>query len=90
MPSAFLPSSLLPDYLHNHFLSQADRPAEAQLGKSGISNLVPGCLESCLEWPGSRLFRNRTQKLPDQVGRQVLPLWNGALQISDYTWADLF
>ncbi|KRY71933.1 hypothetical protein T4B_7035 [Trichinella pseudospiralis] len=39
------------------FLSQAGRPGKAQLGKSG-RNLAPGCWESCLEWPGSRLFRN--------------------------------
>ncbi|KRX39380.1 hypothetical protein T05_13731 [Trichinella murrelli] len=68
---------------------QAGRPAEAQLGKSGRNNPAPGCWGSCLELPGSRLFRNHKQILPDQVGRQVLPLWNGALQISSYTWADL-
>ncbi|XP_003381478.1 hypothetical protein Tsp_07152 [Trichinella spiralis] len=38
------------------FLSQAGRPAEARLGKSGRNNLASGCWESCLEWPGSRLF----------------------------------
>ncbi|KRY15662.1 hypothetical protein T03_4450 [Trichinella britovi] len=70
--------------------SQAGRPAEAQLGKSGRNNPAPGCWESCLELPVSRLFRNRTQISPVQVERQVLPLWNGALQISGYTWADLF
>ncbi|KRZ69675.1 hypothetical protein T10_12726 [Trichinella papuae] len=74
---------------YNQFLSQAGRPAEAQLGKSGRSNLAPECWESCLEWPASRLFRNHKQISPDQVGRQVLPLWNGALQLSGYTWADL-
>ncbi|KRZ24563.1 hypothetical protein T4C_8740 [Trichinella pseudospiralis] len=37
----------------------------------------------------SRLFRNHKQISPDQVVRQVHPLWNGALEISDYTWADL-
>ncbi|KRY97421.1 hypothetical protein T11_6098 [Trichinella zimbabwensis] len=43
---------------YNQFLSQAGRPAEAQLGKSGRSNLAPRCWASCLEWPASRLFRN--------------------------------
>ncbi|KRZ73022.1 hypothetical protein T10_9149 [Trichinella papuae] len=71
------------------FLSQAGRPAKAHLGKSGRSNLAPVCWESCLEWPGSRLFRNHKQISPDQVGSQVLPLWNGARQLSGYTWADL-
>ncbi|KRZ81158.1 hypothetical protein T08_13900 [Trichinella sp. T8] len=33
------------------FLSQAGRPAEAQLGKSGRNNPAPGCWESCLEKP---------------------------------------
>ncbi|KRY45217.1 hypothetical protein T03_8281 [Trichinella britovi] len=46
---------------------QAGRPAEAQLGKSGRNNPAPGCWESCLELPGSRLFRNRTQISPVQV-----------------------
>ncbi|KRZ89050.1 hypothetical protein T08_156 [Trichinella sp. T8] len=45
---------------------QAGRPAEAQLGKSGRNNPAPGCWESCLELPGSRLFRNRTQIRPVQ------------------------
>ncbi|KRY02593.1 hypothetical protein T12_6183 [Trichinella patagoniensis] len=74
MPSAFLPFFLPPDYSYNQFLSQAGRPAEAQLGKSGRNNPAPGCWESCLELPGSRLFRNRTQISPVQVERQVLPL----------------
>ncbi|KRZ00719.1 hypothetical protein T11_4223 [Trichinella zimbabwensis] len=34
MPLAFLPFFLFPDYEYNQFLSQAGRPAEAQLGKS--------------------------------------------------------
>ncbi|KRY24702.1 hypothetical protein T01_11423 [Trichinella spiralis] len=56
------------------FLNQACRPAEAQL--------VLGCWESCLELPGSRLFRNRKQITPDQLRRQVLPLWNVVLKYS--------
>ncbi|KRY74259.1 hypothetical protein T4A_10533 [Trichinella pseudospiralis] len=71
------------------FLSQAGRPAEAQLGKSGRNNLAPGCWESCLELLSLRLFKNHKQLSPDQVVRQIFPLWNGALQISGYTWADL-
>ncbi|XP_003367574.1 conserved hypothetical protein, partial [Trichinella spiralis] len=70
MPSAFLPFFLPPDYSYNQ-LSQAGRPAEAQLGKSGRNNPAPGCWESCHELPGSRLFRNRTQILPVQVERQL-------------------
>ncbi|KRY02262.1 hypothetical protein T12_16372 [Trichinella patagoniensis] len=40
MPSAFLPFFLPPDYSYNQFLSQAGRPAEAQLGKSERTNLA--------------------------------------------------
>ncbi|KRY81118.1 hypothetical protein T4D_13414 [Trichinella pseudospiralis] len=80
---------LFPDYEYNQFLSQAGRPAEAQLGKSGRNNLAPGCWESCLELLSLRLFKNHKQLSPDQVVRQIFPLWNGALQISGYTWADL-
>ncbi|XP_003382003.1 conserved hypothetical protein [Trichinella spiralis] len=69
-------------YLPHHRLSltllikdqfQAGRPAEAQLGKSGRNNPAPGCWESCLELPGSRLFRNRTQISPLQGERQFTP-----------------
>ncbi|KRX38100.1 hypothetical protein T05_11287 [Trichinella murrelli] len=77
MPSAFLPFFLPPDYSYNQFLCQAGRPAKAQLCKSGRNNPAPGCWESCLELPGSRLFRNRTQILPVQVERQ-----NGVLKYS--------
>ncbi|KRY76084.1 hypothetical protein T4A_3123 [Trichinella pseudospiralis] len=69
--------------------SQTGRPAEAQLGKSRRNNLAPGCWESCLELLSLRLFKNHKQLSPDQVVRQIFPLWNGALQISGYTWADL-
>ncbi|KRX32845.1 hypothetical protein T05_5212 [Trichinella murrelli] len=74
MPSAFLPFFLPPDYSYNQFLSQAGRPAEAQLSKSGRNNPAPGCWE--------RLFRNRKQITQDQLRRQVLPLWNGVLKYS--------
>ncbi|KRX49900.1 hypothetical protein T05_16076 [Trichinella murrelli] len=61
---------------------QAGRPVETHLGKSGRTNVVPGCWESCLEKSGSGLFRNRKQITPDQLRRQVLPLWNGVLKYS--------
>ncbi|KRX77909.1 hypothetical protein T06_6990 [Trichinella sp. T6] len=44
---------------------------------------------SCLEWSGSKLFQNHKQISSEQVRFQVLPLWNGALQISGYSRADL-
>ncbi|KRY70365.1 hypothetical protein T4B_5133, partial [Trichinella pseudospiralis] len=62
--------------------SHADRLAEAQLRKSGRSNLAPGCWESCL------ISKSPTNS-PDQVGRQAFSLWNRALQIFRYTWAHL-
>ncbi|KRZ68512.1 hypothetical protein T10_608 [Trichinella papuae] len=65
---------------------QAGRPAEAQLGKNGKNNLVPGCWENCLEWPISRRFRNRIQTSPDQMGRLVLLHWSETFKISGYTW----
>ncbi|KRY82932.1 hypothetical protein T4B_10017 [Trichinella pseudospiralis] len=77
-------------FLKKVILSQACQPPEAQLGKSVRRNLAPGCWESCLLLPGSTLFRNRKQTSPDQVGRQVLPLWNGALQISGYIPGQIF
>ncbi|KRY27208.1 hypothetical protein T01_11605 [Trichinella spiralis] len=43
MPSAFLPFFLPPNYSYNQ-LSQAGRPAEAQLGKNGRNNPAPGLL----------------------------------------------
>ncbi|KRZ13059.1 hypothetical protein T11_16016 [Trichinella zimbabwensis] len=76
MSLAFLRFFLFPDYEYNQFLSQAGRPAEAQLVKSGRSNLAPRCLESCLEWPASRLFRNHKQISPNQGKQLLVPGWD--------------
>ncbi|KRY91537.1 hypothetical protein T4D_8085 [Trichinella pseudospiralis] len=45
------------------------RPAEAH-AKVEERNLAPKCWKSCFEWPGSRLFRNHKQIMPDQLGHQ--------------------
>ncbi|KRX18768.1 hypothetical protein T07_3930 [Trichinella nelsoni] len=63
-------------------LSQTGRPAETQFGKSEKTNLVLGCWERCIEKSGSGLFRNGKQITPDQLRRQVLPLWNVVLKYS--------
>ncbi|KRZ78399.1 hypothetical protein T10_5013 [Trichinella papuae] len=71
------------------FAQQSQQPWRSTAWQKWKKQPCTQVWKSCLEWPVSRLFQNHKQISPDQVERQVLPLWNGALQISGYTWADL-
>ncbi|KRX64564.1 hypothetical protein T09_14020 [Trichinella sp. T9] len=64
------------------------KPA-AGLAKVEEASLHSGVVEVVLNGRDKVCFKIANKFCRIEVGRQVLPLWKGALQISGYTWEDL-